>query len=237
MRVSAPLGAVLRGLPARRATPRGAPEKGEGEGKTIVPSDLALQARRRFPRRPRRSSGFSFPRLLALPAAALPSARPPPKLGPRARSRLAGNPPCRFARRLRQPPAAAVAGLVDAPLRLSRSRPGIPGREAQVPRAVRAPCGQTRRAGLSPPPAPTACRPLSRSTRPRLPCQVSFRLRRSSSFPTARRLVGDPPRRLARRLRRTACRPLSRAIKLNHLGQFQYYTRIRNLSSPFPSQF
>ena len=133
--------------------------KVEMRGKARVPSDLAYPARRRFVERPRRSSGFPTPRLLAFLASALLSARPSPKLGPRARRALAGNPPSlsRAAGVNRQPRSRrSPFGLplrLRAPVRASRAvKPRSP-----APFALR---GQTRRTRVAraacvnrPPPA------------------------------------------------------------------------------------
>ena len=175
-----------------------------------------------FPSRPRRSSGFPFSRLLAFLASALLSARPLPKLGPRARRALANNSPSRLARRLRKPPAAAFARRDRRASPSSRSRPGIPGREAQVPRSVRAPADRLAapdfRRRLRQPPAAR----LTASTPPR-----PFRPPFASPSPKRRlfrvrwRRTGNPVCRLASRLRRTACRPLSRAVSTQPLGTLQ----------------
>ena len=107
----------------------------------------------RSPRRPRRSSGFPFPRLLAFLASARLSARPPPKLGAPRSSRLANNPPSRrllFSAppRLRAPVRAswAVKPRSPAPFALRRANPP---------------------SLATPPLAPTSWRPLVASAPPR----------------------------------------------------------------------
>ena len=132
-------------------------------GKASVPSDLAHPARRRFVERPRRSSGSR---------SRGSSRSSPPRSCPRD-LRRSSDPTLvalwratrrRFARRLRQPPAARAAAPFGLPLRLRApvraSRAVKPGSPA--PFALR---GMTRRTPRRLPPAPTARDPLSGCSR------------------------------------------------------------------------
>ena len=171
MRVTAPPGAVSRGRVRRLGGRPKGERSGEKGGKKRMSQVTSLPARRRVlrvalavaPASRSRGSSRSSPRSVRETFAEA--------WAPRS-SRLANNPPSRLACRLRKPPAAAVAGLVDAPLRVSRSRPGILGRETQVPRSVRAPADRLAapdfRRRLRQPPAARSAAPLAPAFRVRL---------------------------------------------------------------------
>ena len=117
---------------SRRAGRRGQ-ERMKNRGKASVPSDLAHPARRRFVERPRRSSGPDpaaprVPRLRAPVRGTFAEARTPRSSRFGGQPAVASRAACRSRRR--------AIRLASPP---SRSRPGIPGRETQVPRSVRAP--------------------------------------------------------------------------------------------------
>ena len=133
--------------------------RGRGLRKASVPSDLAHPARRRFVERPRRSSGSR---------SRGSSRSSPPRSCPRD-LRRSSDPTLvalwratrrRFARRLRQPPAARAAAPFGLPLRLRapvRASRAVKPR-SPAPFALR---GMTRRTPRRSPPAPTARDPLS----------------------------------------------------------------------------